>query len=125
MLFFGGEETLLAYDLAARGWGVAYAPSVTARHHPAPGGRPGRTAVQSRNHLLTLWLRRPLPVALRGTATVAAAAARREPGAMAALRGTLARLPSALKERTPLPAPVESAARLLDRADEGTPGVTT
>lgn len=115
VLFFGGEETLLAYDLAARGWGVAYDPSVTARHHPAPGGRPGRTAVQSRNHLLTLWLRRPFPVALRGTAMVAAAAARREPGAGSALRGTLARLPTALKERAPLPAPVESAARLLDR----------
>ncbi|MGW5666330.1 glycosyltransferase [Streptomyces sp. NPDC003758] len=53
VLFFGGEETLLAYDLAARGWGVSYVPSVTAHHHPDPGERPGRSAVQRRNALLT------------------------------------------------------------------------
>jgi hypothetical protein len=94
---------------------------VTARHHPEPGGRPGRTALQSRNHLLTLWLRRPATVALRGTAGVAAAAVRREPGAVSALRGTLARLPAALWVREPLPAPVESAARLLDGTVTPTP----
>ncbi|MFF6995275.1 glycosyltransferase family 2 protein [Streptomyces sp. NPDC008313] len=116
VLFFGGEETLLAYDLAARGWGVTYEPSVTARHDPEPGGRPGRTAVQRRNALLTAWLRRPLPVALGGTARLAAATARREPGAADALRGTIARLPAALRARRPLPAPVEHAARLLDRS---------
>lgn len=38
VLFFGAEETLLAYDLAAGGWGVTYEPSVVAHHHPAPGG---------------------------------------------------------------------------------------
>ncbi|OUC77259.1 glycosyltransferase family 2 protein, partial [Streptomyces swartbergensis] len=26
LLFFGGEETLLAYDMAARGWGVTHCP---------------------------------------------------------------------------------------------------
>jgi len=114
VLFFGGEETLLAYDLAARGWGVAYVPSVTALHHPDPGGRPGRSAAQRRNEVLTAWLRRPAPVALRGTARLGAAALRREPAAGAALRGALARLPAALRHRTPLPDRVERAARLLD-----------
>lgn len=59
LLFFGGEETLLAYDLMARGWGVTYAPSLTARHHPEPGDRDGRGYLLRRNEVLTLWLRRP------------------------------------------------------------------
>lgn len=116
VLFFGGEETLLAYDLAARGWGVTYAPSVTAHHHPDPRTRPGRSAVQRRNALLTAWLRRPFTVALRGTAHLTAAAARGERDAATALKGVLTRLPAALHAREPLPAPIESAARLLDRA---------
>ncbi|MEV2256553.1 glycosyltransferase [Streptomyces sp. NPDC050147] len=115
VLFFGGEETLLAYDLAARGWGVTYEPSVTAHHHPDPRTRPGRSAVQRRNALLTAWLRRPFTVALRGTAHLAAAAARGERDAATALKGVLTRLPAALHAREPLPAPIESAARLLDR----------
>ncbi|POX46452.1 glycosyltransferase [Streptomyces sp. Ru72] len=116
VLFFGGEETLLAYDLAARGWGVSYVPSVTAHHHPDPGGRPGRSAVQRRNALLTAWLRRPVTVALGHTARLAAAAARGERDAAAALRGAIARLPAALRDREPLPARIEHAVRLLERA---------
>ncbi|QOV47473.1 glycosyltransferase [Streptomyces chromofuscus] len=116
VLFFGGEETLLAYDLVARGWGVNHVPSVTAVHHPDPGERPGRSAVQLRNALLTAWLRRPVPVALRHTARLCAAAARGERQAGAALRGTLARLPAALRDRRTLPDRIEHAARLLDRA---------
>ncbi|MBV7696440.1 glycosyltransferase family 2 protein [Streptomyces sp. TRM70350] len=116
VLFFGGEETLLAYDLAARGWGVSHVPSVTALHHPDPGERPGRSALHLRNALLTDWLRRPLPVALRHTAPLCAAAARGDREARAALRGTLARLPAALRHRERLPDRVEHAARLLERA---------
>lgn len=114
LLFFAGEETLLAYDLAAAGWGVAYAPSLTARHHPEPGERGGRGPLQRRNEVLTLWLRRPWPVALRASARLARAAAAGEPGARQALREALARLPAALARRRPLPARVERAARLLE-----------
>ncbi|MGC3004530.1 glycosyltransferase family 2 protein, partial [Streptomyces sp. G35A] len=67
LLFIGGEETLLAYDLAARGWGVTHCPDVVAHHHPAPTPRPGRPAVQRRNEVLTAWLRRPVPYALART----------------------------------------------------------
>ncbi|MFD7405794.1 glycosyltransferase family 2 protein [Streptomyces sp. NPDC059866] len=122
VLFFGGEETLLAYDLAARGWGVCHVPEVIALHHPDPGGRPGRSAVVRRNALLTAWLRRPVPVALRHTGHLLAAAARGEPEAVAVLRGTLVRLPAALRDRERLPAPVEHAARLLDEAGGGEGG---
>jgi GT2 family glycosyltransferase len=115
LLFFGGEETLLAYDLAAGGWGVTYEPSLTARHHPEPGDRDGRSHLLRRNEVLTLWLRRPLPVALRATARLAAAAAAGESGARRALREVAVRLPAALARRRPLPPHVEAATGLLER----------
>ncbi|MEV6612345.1 glycosyltransferase [Streptomyces sp. NPDC051051] len=114
LLFFGGEETLLAYDLAADGWGVTYEPSLTARHVPEPGGRSGRSHQVRRNEVLTLVLRRPFPLALRAGVRLAASAVRGEPGARRALREVTARLPAALARRRPLPARVEQAARLLD-----------
>jgi len=116
VLFFGGEETLLAYDLAARDWGVTYVPSVTAHHHPDPSGRSGRSALQRRNALLTVWLRRPVTLALRHTALLAGPPARGERDAAAALRGAIARLPAVLRDREPLPERIEHAARLLDGA---------
>ncbi|AQS66787.1 glycosyltransferase family 2 protein [Streptomyces pactum] len=115
LLFFGAEETLLAYDLAARGWGVTHCPDVVAHHHPDPGPRTDRPALVRRNELLTAWLRRPLPHALARTRALAADA-RRDPRARRALRETLTRLPAALRARRPLPPHVERAARLLDGA---------
>ncbi|MEV6963167.1 glycosyltransferase [Streptomyces sp. NPDC051207] len=118
VLFFGGEESLLAYDLAARGWGVTHCPEVVAHHHPGTGGpRPGRVAVQRRNELLTAWLRRPLPYVLARTRDLAADACH-DPHARRALREALARLPAALRARRTLPPYLEHAVRLLD----GTPG---
>ncbi|MGP2442559.1 glycosyltransferase family 2 protein [Streptomyces sp. JW3] len=113
LLFFGAEETLLAYDLAARGWGVTHCPEVTAHHHPDPGPRADRPAVVRRNELLTAWLRRPLPHALARTRALAADA-RRDPHARRALREVLTRLPAALRDRRALPPHVERAARRLD-----------
>lgn len=115
LLFFGGEETLLAYDLAARGWGVTHCPDVVAHHHPAPSPRNGRPVAVRRNALLTAWLRRPLPYALARTRDLATEA-RRDPHARQALREALARLPAALGTRRPLPPHVERAARTLDTA---------
>jgi len=113
LLFFGAEETLLAYDLAALGWGVTHCPEVVAHHHPAVTDRPHRSAVVRRNELLTAWLRRPLPYALGRTRRLAADA-HHDPVARRALRETLLRLPAALRQRRPLPPEVERAARLLD-----------
>ncbi|WP_345622654.1 glycosyltransferase family 2 protein [Streptomyces ziwulingensis] len=115
LLFSGAEETLLAYDLAARGWGVTHCPEVTAHHHPHPDPRTGHQAAVSRNALLTAWLRRPLPYALARTRALAAEA-RHDPHARDALRQALNRLPAALRHRRPLPAHVERAARRLDAA---------
>ncbi|WP_255307936.1 glycosyltransferase family 2 protein [Streptomyces marincola] len=116
LLFIGGEETLLAYDLTAAGWHVRYAPQVTAVHRPAAGPRPGRDALMRRNEVLTAWLRRPLPVALRSTWRLAGAA-RREPAARQALGQLLPRLPAAVRGRRPLPAGVEAHVRRLEPAD--------
>ncbi|MER5376209.1 glycosyltransferase [Streptomyces sp. NPDC002553] len=115
VLFFGGEETLLAYDLAARGWGVTHCPDVVAHHHPAPSPRNGRSATVRRNALLTAWLRRPLPHALARTVELATDA-RSDPDARQAVREALARLPAALGARRPLPPDVEHAACKLDSA---------
>ncbi|MEU1462940.1 glycosyltransferase [Streptomyces sp. NPDC005727] len=119
LLFFGGEETLLAYDLAACGWGLAYEPSLCARHHPQTDGRTGRSSLVRRNHVLTTCLRRPWPVALRAGAELALAAVTARPGARRALSETLVRLPAAVAGRRPLPPHVEHAARLLDRQPAG------
>ncbi|MEV6653617.1 glycosyltransferase [Streptomyces sp. NPDC051219] len=113
VLFFGGEETLLAYDLAACGWGVCHSPELVAMHCPVGGPRTGRPAVMRRNAVLTAWLRRPLTVALRHT-RVLASEARYDPEARKALREMFGRLPAALRARRPLPTAVEAAARRLD-----------
>lgn len=116
LLFFGAEETLLAYDLAAAGWLVCYAPEVVAVHAPAGGERPGRRALVRRNETLTAWLRRPLPVAARHTARLARDAAG-DAAARRALRQTAARLPAALRARRPLPGPVERDVQLLEHLE--------
>ncbi|GAB3359933.1 glycosyltransferase family 2 protein [Modestobacter lapidis] len=108
LLFFGGEEHLLALDLAAAGWQLVHADDILAWHDPAGPDRPtpARWALQTRNDLLVDWLRRPLPVALAGTAQLARRAAR-DPVCRAALAGLLRRLPSALRARRPVPAALE------------------
>jgi len=108
----GGEESLLAFDLARHGWELAYVSSVVAYHHPDGGDdRAGRSAKLLRNELWTAWLRRRLPGAVRTTVRVALRAAReRQLGALAeAARGG----PWVIAKRRPLPASIERAARLV------------
>ncbi|WP_037570226.1 glycosyltransferase family 2 protein [Phaeacidiphilus oryzae] len=117
LLFFGAEETLLAYDLAADGWEVRYLPSVVAHHHPAAGARGGRSAVLLRNAALTAWLRRPVPTAAGRTARLAWSGVRGDAASVAALGGVLRRLPAALLARRRLPEAVERSARRLEEAE--------
>ena len=75
LIFFAGEETLLAVDLARAGWESVYVDSVVAHHHPARrGDGSGRRRLQSRNGLLTTWMCRPVGVAIRSTLAMAATA---------------------------------------------------
>ncbi|MGK5549815.1 glycosyltransferase family 2 protein, partial [Streptomyces sp. URMC 127] len=120
VLHFGGEETLLALELARRGWGSAYCPQIVARHDPDPGPRPARSARIQRNEVLTAWLCRPLSHALVRTLRLAAAS-RADPAARTALAATLRRLPAALARRRRLPAPVERSIRTLEAGASRSP----
>jgi GT2 family glycosyltransferase len=116
LLFIGGEEELLAYDLAAEGWAVSYQADVVARHWPSPVRDARRRRTQEiRNRVLVAWLRRPLPRAAGDTARLARTAAR-DPVAARALAGTLLKLPAAVLLRRRLPAQVEADIRLLEAA---------
>ncbi|HEY8546449.1 MAG TPA: glycosyltransferase [Acidimicrobiales bacterium] len=119
LLFFLGEERLLAYDLAAAGWDLAYAPDVVAHHHPAfaadgdDRARRARRAQVYRNDLLSDWLRRPVRRASRATLRLARQA-RHDPAARTALADAARCAPAVLRRRRRLPPGVERAARLLD-----------
>jgi GT2 family glycosyltransferase len=116
LLGIGGEEELLALDLAAAGWAAVYADTVVARHFPsAARDVRGRRAAEQRNRVLVAWLRRPVRRALRGTAALAARA-RRDPASRRALGELLVRLPAALAARRPLPPAVASQLRTLEGA---------
>lgn len=113
MLGIGAEEQLLALDLAAAGWGLAYCPQVVAHHQPVAERRPHRIARQRRNELLVTWLRRPWPQVAYRTARLA----RRslvDRHARRALVSALPWLPMALRLRRPLPPWVEQSVRRLD-----------
>jgi GT2 family glycosyltransferase len=119
LLFIGGEEELLAYDLAASGWAAAYVPEVVAHHHPsAARDASQRRSFEARNHALIAWLRRPAGAALGLTAGLARSA-RREPAAARALGGLLRCTPHVITGRRRLPADVEAGIRLLEAAHAG------
>ena len=67
-LWLGGEEELLASDLAVAGWHMAYVPELVVHHH-ASRVRDAhlRRRHGIRNTLWFTWLRRPLRSALRRT----------------------------------------------------------
>jgi GT2 family glycosyltransferase len=112
----GGEEQLLALDLLAAGWGLAYAADVVAHHHPAASAnRAGRQVRMQRNELWTAWLRRRLPAAA-ATTGAAARAALRDPAARHALAEATAGLPWVLRQRHAVPPAVEQLARRVDPA---------
>jgi GT2 family glycosyltransferase len=115
VVFFLGEETLLAQDLATAGWSLCYLDDVVAHHHPQPGGdRHGRRRLQHRNALLSTWMRRPYPIMWRDT--VALARRGGDPDLRGALLDATRRLPAALARRRTLPAHVEAEVRLLEGA---------
>jgi GT2 family glycosyltransferase len=115
LLFFGGEEQLLATDLAAAGWQLVYVDAVVVRHAPAnPQLTPARWALQERNDVLVRWLRRPWPAALGATLRLARQALT-DPAAAGAVAGLLWRLPAALRDRRPVPAALEQQLRQAER----------
>ena len=110
--FHRGGDALLAYDLAAAGWSLVHAPAVLA-YRPASSPDAGGHApkLSARSELLTAWLRRPLPSALRRTLKVLAAG-----GSWSALRDALRDARWVLRHRRVVPAQVEARCRRLDAA---------
>jgi GT2 family glycosyltransferase len=107
-LWLGGEEELLAADLATAGWELCYLEDLTV-HHQASSARDHdrRRRDGVRNTLWFTWLRRPLRPMLRRTWDVLTTVQRDRvsaAGVLAAVRG----LPWVLRERRPLPPRVEA-----------------
>jgi len=114
-LRIGGEEELLAADMAAAGWWLCYVPDLIVHHYPSRQ----RDAYARRWHIVRnalwfAWLRRPLSAALRRTLFLLRSA----PRDRAVLRGVssaLAGLPWVLRNRRVLPSEVERRLCLLDQ----------
>jgi hypothetical protein len=115
-LWLGGEEELMAGDLAARGWELCYLPALTVHHQASRARDPHRRrGLGIRNTLWTTWLRRPLRPALRRTVHLLRAVPRDRitAGALVeALRG----LPWVLRERAVLPPAAEARFAALEQA---------
>lgn len=115
-LFIGGEESLLALDLLAAGWHLAYSPDLMVRHHPSHRRDPlGRRRLLLRNALWCAWLRRPSASAWRETRRHLRAALG-EPRVWGALLAALRGLPWILRERRVVPAHVEALLRRVEEA---------
>jgi GT2 family glycosyltransferase len=115
-LWLGGEEELMAGDLAAAGWELCYLPALTVHHQASRARDPHRRRRDGiRNTLWTTWLRRPLRPALRRTAHLLRTLPRDRVtglGLLAAARG----IPWVLRERRVLPPSAESRFAALDAA---------
>ena len=113
-LWLGGEEELLAADLASAGWWLLYAEDLTVHHRPSlRRDSTARRRTGLRNTLWFTWLRRPLPAAVRRTVHLAATVPR-DTTSVRAFAEAAAGLPWVLRARSPLPPTVEQRFRLLD-----------
>lgn len=69
--FIGAEEALMALDLAAAGWRMAYCPEIVTRHAPSPRrDAAGRRRLLARNEIWTAWLRFPVREACAETVRI-------------------------------------------------------
>ncbi|MEU4211542.1 glycosyltransferase [Streptomyces sp. NPDC026206] len=115
-LWLGGEEELMAIDLAAQGWWLAYVEELTVHHAPSVRRDSTLRRIHGiRNTLWCTWLRRSPRAAWRRTAHLV----RTVPRDTASLRGfgqALAGLPWVVRERKAVPPELEQRLILLDHA---------
>jgi glycosyltransferase involved in cell wall biosynthesis len=111
----GGEEALLAIDMAGQGWDLAYVEDVVAHHHPSTArdirARECATIVAD---LQTAWLRRPLRHAVIKT-LAHARDVRHAPTRVALFKLLRQSLSIAARRRLAHPA-VETRLRAIERA---------
>jgi GT2 family glycosyltransferase len=112
----GGEESLLALDLAAAGWELAYMPEIVAHHHPPPrSDHTGRRRRQARNALWLAWMRRPPAGAFRETASVLCRGLS-DRAVAGGIRDAVAGSGLILRQRRPVCWELESRLRQLDHS---------
>lgn len=110
----GGEEELLAIDLARRGHGLAYVHAVVAHHHPSPARDPvGRRRTQVRNELWTALLRRPAGTVARQLTALGHLVAT-DPAVRAGAAEALRGFPWVLAQRAVVPPALEEQLRKLN-----------
>ncbi|HST63992.1 MAG TPA: glycosyltransferase family 2 protein [Mycobacteriales bacterium] len=115
-LWLGGEEELLAVDLATAGWELCYLSSLTVHHEASRLRDPTRRRRDGlRNTLWFTWLRRPFRPALRRTLHLAVSVPRDRTSALAAL-DALRGAGWVLAERRQVPPAVEARLASLDSA---------
>lgn len=99
----GGEEALVACDLAVHGWSIVYTPTVRTWHRPSlRRDRSERRRREVRNRLWTAWLRYPFRMFTHVLANELDAA-RRDGAARAGLIDAVRAFPSLASERTVVP----------------------
>lgn len=109
-----GEETLLAIDLAAKGWGLSYVSDVTAVHYPSPTrNRNRRKRLGTRNYLWFLWLRRPAKSAFQETGRLVRKMVSDRVVFVGVCEGIIG-LPGVLRRRNVIPDRVENQLKLLN-----------
>jgi GT2 family glycosyltransferase len=113
-LWLGGEEELLAVDLATAGWELCYVDTLTVHHQASTLRDPTRRRRDGlRNTLWSTWLRRPVRPALRRTLHLARTVPRDRTSLLAlldAIRGA----GWVLAERRRVPPEVEARLSALD-----------
>ncbi|GAA5113918.1 glycosyltransferase family 2 protein [Haloechinothrix salitolerans] len=115
-MWLGGEEELLALDLAAHGWWMCWDPDIVIHHAPSRARDPRRRRqLGIRNTLWTLWLRRPVRSALRRTVDVLRSAPA-DTATAAAVAEAAASVGWVLRERCVVPDRVENGLRLLEHS---------
>jgi GT2 family glycosyltransferase len=113
-LLIGGEEELLAADLAEAGWAMAYLPDLEIHHHASGLRDPHLRRRQGiRNTLWFAWLRRSPLGATRRTGAMLASIPR-DRHSLAAVLEAVRGVTWVAGERRAVNADVESGLRLLD-----------
>lgn len=98
----GGEEQLLALDLATKNWGLAYVEELVAYHDPSLKRHPAqRRRRQMRNDLWSLWLRRPRGSMIRNTLNRVVSCAT-DPYAALGVVDAMMGLPWVVRDRRPI-----------------------
>jgi N-acetylglucosaminyl-diphospho-decaprenol L-rhamnosyltransferase len=107
--FLGGEEALVAVDLAAAGWQMVYLRDLIVHHYPSHNrDARARRRLLLRNALWFTWLRRPFFSAVRQTGRLLGVALR-DPQEAWGFCQALAGLPWIIRRRRCLPATIEAA----------------